>query len=294
MNFGRDVRTARSRLSDRSVVIPSRFGTLEYAEAGEGPPCVMIHGTGGGFDQGLAFARRLLAAGRRIIAPSRFGYLRSANPLDPSLENQADAVRELLDHLGIDRAPVIGGSAGALTALQFAIRHPDRCSALVALVPATHVPGRALQPPGPVADAIMRYGLRSDFLFWLGLNLAPDVMIRSLLATDPALVHAAAPEEQARVRRILELIQPVSLRADGFTNDAAQAGAPPPMPLERITAPTLAISCEDDLFGTADAARHIARTVTGARLLIYSEGGHVWVGRDREVWAAIDSFLPRE
>jgi 2-hydroxy-6-oxonona-2,4-dienedioate hydrolase len=254
----------------------------------------MIHGTGGGFDQGLAFARRLVDAGWRVIAPSRFGYLRSTNPTDPSLENQADAVVELLDHLGLERVPVIGGSAGALTALQFAIRHAGRCSALVALVPATHVPGRQPKPPGAIASAIMQYGLRSDFLYWLGLTVAPDAMIRSLLATDPALVHAASFQEQARVREILQLIQPVSLRADGFTNDAAQAGAPPLMPFERITAPTLAISCEDDLFGTADAARHIARTVAGERLLIYPEGGHVWVGRDREVWAEIDAFLPRE
>jgi 2-hydroxy-6-oxonona-2,4-dienedioate hydrolase len=80
----------------------------------------------------------------------------------------------------------------------------------------------------------MQYGLHSDFLYWLGLTVAPDAMIRSLLATDPALVHAATFQEQARVREILQLIQPVSLRADGFTNDAAQAGAPPLMPFERM------------------------------------------------------------
>jgi dienelactone hydrolase len=40
----------------------------------------MIHGTGGGFDQGLLFARRLVDAGYRVIAPSRFGYLRSDFP----------------------------------------------------------------------------------------------------------------------------------------------------------------------------------------------------------------------
>lgn len=291
--YARDLRQARARLQGRSTVFQSRFGDMEYAEAGEGPPCIMIHGTGGGFDQGLLFARRLIAS-RRIIAPSRFGYLRSAQPGDPSLENQADAVLDLMDHLNIARAPVVGGSAGALTALAFAIRHPERCSALVALVPATYVPGRRSSPPGPLAAAIMQYGLRSDVLFWLGETLARDTMIRTLLATDPALVHRASPEERARVGGILASIQPVSLRADGLANDAAQAGAPPPMELDRIQAPTLAISCEDDRFGTADAARHIAASVPGARLTIYPDGGHVWVGRDAEVWAAIDEFLPRD
>lgn len=290
--YARDIRAAKARLSGRSSVFQSRFGGMEYAEAGAGAPCVMIHGTGGGFDQGLAFARRL-AASRRIIAPSRFGYLRSANPNDPSLQNQTLAIIDLMDHLGVERAPILGGSAGALTALQFAIDHPERCSALVALVPATYVPGRPPPQPNAIGEAIIRYGLRSDFLFWLGVTLTPDAMTRALLATEPRVVQAASPEERARVRQILDNIQPVSLRADGFINDAAQAASPSPMPLERIRTPTLAISCEDDLFGTADAARHIAASVSGARLVIYPDGGHVWAGRDAELWAEVDAFLPR-
>jgi 2-hydroxy-6-oxonona-2,4-dienedioate hydrolase len=54
-------------------------------------------------------------------------------PRTPSSENQADAFVDLLDQLGIVRVPAIGGSAGALSAMQFAIRHPDRCSALVVI-----------------------------------------------------------------------------------------------------------------------------------------------------------------
>ncbi len=48
-------------------------GPLEYAIAGGGPPLMMIHGTGGGFDQGLLFAHGLRDAGFQIVAPSRFG-----------------------------------------------------------------------------------------------------------------------------------------------------------------------------------------------------------------------------
>lgn len=77
----------------------------------------MIHGTGGGFDQGLRFADALIAHGVRVIAPSRFGYLRSDFPVNPSLAEQADALASLLDNLGIDRIAVIGGSAGALSAI---------------------------------------------------------------------------------------------------------------------------------------------------------------------------------
>jgi len=269
----------------------SRFGPIEYAIAGNGPPVLMVHGTGGGFDQGLSFTARLVARGYRIIAPSRFGYLRSAMPDDPSSDNQADALADLLDGLGIDKVPVLGGSAGALSAIAFAIRHPQRCSALGALVPATFVPGRAPVRPSAIGAAIIEYGLKSDFLFWSGLKLAPSSLTTALLATDPAVVELADPTERERVRRILWEIFPVSARAQGLLNDAKLAGNPAPQALEKIQAPTLAISLEDDRFGTFEAAKHIAATVPGARLVSWPVGGHVWVGHDEEMFAEVDTFL---
>lgn len=282
---------ARARLEGQSTVFQSQFGQMEYATSGEGRPVLMIHGTGGGFDQGLAFASPLPKAGWKVIAPSRFGYLRTEFPDEPSIENQADAFVDLLDELGIARLPVLGGSAGALSALQFALRHSTRCSALVAVVPATYVPGRNPVRPGKIGAAIIEYGLQSDFLFWAGMKLAEDQMIATLLATDPALVHGASAEEQARVRAILRDILPVSARSRGLLNDGRQAGTPEPMPIGNITVRTLTLSAEDDRFGTAAAARHIAATVPGAELVMFPQGGHVWAGHDREMWQAIDRFL---
>jgi pimeloyl-ACP methyl ester carboxylesterase len=289
--FSADLARARERLAGRSQIARSRFGPIEYAVAGKGPPVLMVHGTGGGFDQGLSFTERLVARGYRIIAPSRFGYLRSAMPDDPSSDNQADALVDLLDALGIDKVPVLGGSAGALSAIAFAIRHPDRCSALGALVPATFVPNRAPVRPSAIGAAIMEYGLKSDFLFWSGLKLAPSSLTAALLATDPTVVEQANSAERARVRRILWEIFPVSARAQGLLNDAKLAGEPAPQALEKIQAPTLAISLEDDRFGTFEAAKHIATTVPGARLVSWPVGGHVWVGHDEAMFAAVDTFL---
>jgi len=270
----------------------TRHGPVEYAEAGRGPPVLMIHGTGGGFDQGLLFGRRLVAAGFRVIAPSRFGYLGTPFPADPSPGAQADALAGLLDALGIARAAVVGGSAGAIPAIALALRHPDRVAALVPVVPATHVPGRpAPPPPDAFARWMIETGLRSDVPVWAAMRLAEDRMIATLLATDPALVHAAAPDEQARVRAILHGILPVSLKYRGLLNDARWAAEPPDFPLAEITAPTLAISAEDDRFGTAAAARHIAAGVPGAELMLLPEGGHVWVGHDAAVMARIAAFL---
>lgn len=55
--------------------------------------------------------------------------------------------------------------------------------------------------------------------------------------------------------------------------------------------PTFALSCDDDLFGTAAAARHIAASVSGARLLVFPSGGHIWIGRDAELFDAVLDFL---
>jgi pimeloyl-ACP methyl ester carboxylesterase len=185
----------------------------------------------------------------------------------------------------------MGGSAGALMAIEFAIRHPERTTALVAIVPAAYAPGRPPMRPNATGAAIMRYALQSDALFWAGMTLAEDRMIATLLATDPALVHAAGPEEQARVRAILHAILPISARARGLLNDGALASNPAEQALETILVPTLAVSLEDDRFLTADAARHIGATVPGARTVVYPTGGHVWVGRDAELMGEVSGFL---
>ncbi|MCB6178812.1 alpha/beta hydrolase [Rhodobacter sp. Har01] len=294
IDYRHSLRAARQamRAAGTPRQVETRHGPLEYAEAGQGPAVLMLHGTGGGYDQGLLFARRLIAAGFRVIAPSRFGYLGTPFPADPGPEAQADALADLMQTLKLPRAAVIGGSAGAIPALAFALRHPGRTTALVPVVPASFVPGRpSPPPPNAFATWMIDRGLRSDLLVWAGLRLAEDRMIATLLATDPALVRAASPEEQARVRAILNGILPVSLKVQGLLNDARWAAAPPDFPLAAITAPTLAISARDDRFGTAAAAGHIAATVPQAELMMLETGGHVWVGHDEQVMARIAGFL---
>ncbi len=138
--FLRDLSIARARLDGRSQTISTPFGHQEYAEQGKGDPVLVVHGASGGFDQALDMAGPLADHGFRLIAPSQFGYLGSASPADPTTAMQADAYVRLLDHLGVDKAVVVGISAGAWSSLEFAIRHPERCRALVLLVPADYLP----------------------------------------------------------------------------------------------------------------------------------------------------------
>ncbi|WP_162783756.1 alpha/beta fold hydrolase [Devosia naphthalenivorans] len=291
--YGGAIARARSLVApELSTVVPTRFGDLEYAEAGKGVPLLMVHGTGGGFDQALFFARRFKESGYRVIAPSRFGYLRSAMPPDPSSENQADAFVDLLDALQVDSVAVAGGSAGALSAMAFAIRHPDRCAALLPLVPASYVPRETpVESVPPVQMQMAMAVLRSDFLFWLAIATLPDFLTRALLATSPALVRAASHDEQARARHILESILPVSRRVEGLLNDARLSGNPAKMSIETIAVPTLAVSYEDDAFGTAAAARYIGEHVRDGRVHIFPDGGHIGIGHDAESFFLIDRFL---
>lgn len=289
--FETDLDRAEHRLADASRIVKTRFGDLEYADAGSGPAMLMIHGTGGGFDQGLLFAENLKANGHRIIAPSRFGYLRSAFPAEPSSENQADAFADLLDALGIERIVVAGGSAGALSAAAFALRHPDRCAGLVLLVPASN-----LGDADPVRMSAWQKSLverlaGSDFLYWSALKLGRSRLVATLLATDPGLLENAPAEEQRRADRILQTMLPISRRTRGMLNDARLAGSPVTFDYAAIRVPTLILSAEDDRFGTAGTARKLSGMIPNARLVIYPTGGHIWIGHDAELAGEISSFM---
>ena len=100
------------RIAQGSRVIDTSCGPIEVQEAGAGVPLLAVHGSGGGFDQGMAFAAPLAKQGIRVIARSRFGYLRTPMPADATAEAQADAYVCLLDALRIRTAAVMGGSPG--------------------------------------------------------------------------------------------------------------------------------------------------------------------------------------
>ena len=286
-----DLRQAERRIAGSSEVIGTRSGPMEYAVAGEGPPLLMIHGTGGGFDQGLSFSRGIMGEGIRVIAPSRFGYLRSSWPGDLSSQRQADAFVDLLDRLGLEKVAVAGGSAGALSAVQFALRHPDRTSALVLIVPAANVEGHDPNEMSALQEWVVRRLVTSDFLFWTGETLFERQLIGFLLATDPALLDGMPPAERRRASDILDEIQPISRRWRGMLNDARLAGHPAPVDFTRLRVPMLILSAEDDRFGTAPTARAIARQVPAARLVIYPTGGHIFAGRQQSSSAEIAAFI---
>lgn len=289
--FRRDVGEAREGLAGRSRVVPSTYGPIEYAIAGSGPPLLMIHGTGGGFDQGLLFTEKIVGRGIRVIAPSRFGYLRSSFPPDHSPQAQADAFAELLDRLKIATVAVAGGSAGAIPAVQFALRHPDRTSALILIVPAANVEGRDPVQMSPAQEWVVRRLVTSDFLYWAAREVAPERLIGFLLATDPTLLGKVSPQERERAYRILDQLMPISARWRGMLNDARHAGNPARVDFRQLQVPILIISADDDRFGTAATSRAIARQRPDARLVVFPSGGHIFLGHDAEAAGLVAEFV---
>jgi pimeloyl-ACP methyl ester carboxylesterase len=275
-------------------MVASRCGPIEYAERGEGQPVLVVHGAGGGFDQGLELGNDLVRAGFRVIAPSRFGYLRTPLPADASAEAQADAHACLLDALNVQSAAILGVSAGGPSALQFALRFPGRTRALVLLVPAVYAPRPSQAAPVRASRTTMFLldtALRSDFLFWAASKVAHRTFIRAILGTPPDLVANASAEEQARVEAVLDQILPVSQRRAGLLNDATVVSSLARYDLEKIAAPVLAISAADDQYGTFAGARYTTEHIPHARFVGYPSGGHMMVGRNAAVSAEIVGFL---
>jgi 2-hydroxy-6-oxonona-2,4-dienedioate hydrolase len=292
--FRADLDAAVARTAEGSTLLDTRCGPIEVQQAGEGIPLLMIHGSGGGHDQGMAWARPLVRQGLRVIAMSRFGYLRTPRPADASPEAQADAHVCLLDALGIDQAAVMGVSAGGPSALQTAIRHAGRVGALVLVVPIAWKPGAVADSAPPVSDdkdALLLRLLGSDFLFWTALHVARGPLIRHVLATPPEQVAAASPAERSRVNDLAERILPVSTRAAGLRDDTGLGKRLGDAALESIRAPTLVVSARDDGFGTYAAAQYTASRIAGARFIGFDAGGHLLVGHDEQVRAEIVSLV---
>lgn len=290
--YHHDLERARARIATGSQVIATACGPIEYAESGNGPVALVVHGAGGGFDQGREFGNAFALRGYRVIAMSRFGYLRTPAPPNPSAALQASAHACLLDALGIDAAALIAISAGAPSALEFALNYPARCTALVLLVP-----GWFAAPPadrkrmGPLVAMLFERSLRSDFLFWAIGRFAPATAVRTVLGTPPGVVASASRDERARVAAVLQDILPVSARQTGLVLEARLTTAPLSRALQSLRVPTLVISSEDDLYRTSANARAIARQVPGSRLVVYPTGGHLFVGHNREVTDSVTMFL---
>jgi pimeloyl-ACP methyl ester carboxylesterase len=188
----------------------------------------------------------------------------------------------------------MGGSAGAPSALQMAIRHPGRVTALVLLVPLAYKPVTHADSAAPMpawVESPMLTLIGSDFLFWSALHVGRNALIRTVLATPPELLSAVGPSEHARIDAMLDDILPVSSCAEGLRSDSLVGKHLVAAPLESISARTLVISARDDGYGTYAGAKYTAEQIPGAKFIGFETGGHTWVGHHDEVMSEIVNLL---
>jgi pimeloyl-ACP methyl ester carboxylesterase len=282
-----DMRAAHERLkAEGSQTIQTECGPVEYAMVGQGAPLLVVHGILGGFDQGLVIARGNVGDSFQSIAPSRFGYLGTPLPDNAAPAGQADAFACLLDALGIQRAAILGTSAGGTSALQFALRHPDRCSALVLFSSAAPGETEAGLPPEAAANLMFK----SDLLFWLATTY-----FRSSLSSIMGVPRGfeLTPELEAGVAQVMKTLLPVSPRAEGAVFDmfVSNPDVNSGYPLEEIAVPVLIVNAVDDPLTLYANAKAAADRIPGSRLITIEDGGHMLLGHEERVRSEIVTFL---
>jgi pimeloyl-ACP methyl ester carboxylesterase len=288
--YSRDMQTTRERLEAGSQIIATRHGSVEYTAWGEGSAVLVVHGAGGGYDQGVSIARAFGGASFRWISPSRFGYLRTPMAADASTAAQADAFADLLDALNIKRVAILAFSGGVPPALQFARRYPERTSALVLASGAPYTPLSAGEQKLPVPIWVYQALFSSDFPYWV-LQKVAHSSLEPMFDITPALRAAAPPEEQPFIGSMVDAFQPVTARIDGVKNEGAAVDPRAVYRVEEITAPTLVVHAKDDHLNPFSFGEYTAQHIPGAQFLPLASGGHLLLGRHAEVRAQVNAFL---
>lgn len=244
---------------------------------GCGNAVLLLHGAMGGYNQGVLLARAALGgSGYQFIALSRPGYLGTPLGLGETPEAQADLCAELLDALGIRRAAAIAISGGGQCALQFALRHRDRCRGLVMISACS----AQLTVRVPFQFQLLKIAARFPRLLALLRRRAaarPEAMARRSIRDPNSRASTLNDSEAGPLLAALQLstMDRLAQRLPGTENDIAQARRPFHYPLEQISVPLLVVH------GTADRAvpfaqgRALAERVPDAELHSIEDGEHV-------------------
>ena len=286
----RDMRLLQARLQADATIVETAFGPVAHAEGGQGAPVLVIHGAGGGHDQGALLARAFLPEGYRWIAPSRFGYPGSALPADPSTAAQADAFAEMLDALGVKQVTLLAMSGGVPPALQFARRHPARTQALILLSLAPYAPLTAEDQELPVPLWLYDALFATDLPLWAVLRLSPRALA-PIFDARPELIARMTEAEGRFLDAMIAAFLPVTGRRAGLANEGAAIAPAAAIDPGLIAVPALIVHARDDRITPVATAQFTATGIPGAETVIFDSGGHLLLGHHAAVRARIAAFL---
>lgn len=246
--------------------------TLSYDVSGTGPPVVLLHSTV--CDRRMWDPQRLplVEAGHRVVRCDFRGY--GDSPVGDRPYSNAGDVMDLLDHLGIERAVLVGASYGGRVALQAAAHRPESVTGLMLLCPGMpgHVPSRELLAFAEKEDALLAAGdiaaaVELNVELWLG------------------------PEADDTARDRLRLMQRHAFEVQAAAvADFCEAG--PEADLSRITARCLVVGGAHDVADFSAIAARLPELVPGARHLELPWAGHLpGLERPEEVTRLVAAFL---
>ena len=248
------------------------YGNMTYVDKGEGEVILSIHGICGGYDQGFDNAANKVSD-YRIIAPSRFGYLGSDAPDDPSPKKQAKAFVELLDILEIDKVFLFATSAGGTVAIRFALDYPERTKGLILIsttAPYYEKPVSYQEYQGPPKFLCNNFGM------WL---LRP--FFKPLMGMESDTIYGMLPMNE---------------RLDGTLIDATvtnidMARSFYEYEIEDLKVPSIIFQAKDDLMAKYEMIEQSIDRFPNCIFIVFETGGHLLVGNSEEINKAMDEFL---
>lgn len=266
-------------------------GALHYHVAGEGPPIVLLHGSGPGVSGWANFRGNLpvLAENFTTYVLDFPGFGKSYSPEGNPMMTGPGATLDFLDGLGLDSVPLVGNSMGGAIASRVAADHPERVSRLAAIGGV----GLSLLSPSPPEGIKLLVDFVEDpsmdrLMAWMR-SMAFDeailtdefVQMRWEAATDPV---AAADIKKLYNRPMLEAMR------DRGGMAAAQVTT-----LTKIQAPTLVMCGRDDRVTPMEGAFAAMRLIPKCELHIFYDCGHwVMIERKAEFESVVRSFLMRD
>jgi proline iminopeptidase len=284
--------------------IPVGDASLYARTIGQGPPIVVLHG-GPDFDHAYLLPELdRLADAYRLVYYDQRGRGSSAENVEPAgvtLASELEDLDTVRGHFGLDAPMLLGHSWGTVLAMEYAIRHPARVSALILMNPA----------PASTAD----FGLlRSSYLAKIGDQMdrqreisasaayqAGDpqaVAARYRIHFRPALTRTADYESlMARMKVRFESqgaagILKARAVEDRLMRDTWQApGYDLLSRVRSLRIPTLVIAGTDD-FIPVEVAGHIAQAMPDAKLAVIRDCGHfAYLECGAEARRHIDDFI---
>jgi pimeloyl-ACP methyl ester carboxylesterase len=247
-------------------------GVLRYHEAGEGPPLLMLHGSGPGVTGWRNFRGVLaeFAEQYRCLVLEFPGFGVSDDFGGHPMLTAFDAVVRFVDALGLDAVDIVGNSMGGAVAINYAIANPERVRRLVTIGGI----GRNIFSPGPPEGIRLLQEFTEDpsrerLIRWLhSMVYDPAVVTEELI--EERWQHATAPKTLAAARRMYS--------KDAFAQmtkamDASKAPQPWAI-MHRLKAPTLITWGRDDRVSPLDMALIPMQTIPNAELHVFPNCGH--------------------